>query len=68
MRKHCLRCGENRVARYPKDSPVFCAMRCAAEYGVERALDKQWCRRHGWWDARDGGCYDCKREQRAAEA
>ena len=64
MRRHCLRCGEGNAARYPRRDAMFCSQRCAAAHGIEQAMDKRWCRRHGWWDARDDECYDCERERR----
>lgn len=45
------------VARWPKEKPMFCTLRCATHYVVENSMDSYWCTRgcNKWHDG-DGEC------------
>lgn len=54
MRPLCLECNhkEAKSLTLYKDSQVFCSQKCAATWGIRRALESQlrWCPRHGCWE------------------
>ena len=77
MRKRCFVC-EKRPPRlletrigytHAVDVPVFCSVRCAADWGLLRAGiegegDIHWCESHGWYTGETAydGCPECVME------
>jgi hypothetical protein len=57
MKARCFQCVDKR-ATFPKDNPMFCTQRCAAEHGVASTVNLVWCEIHKEWN--DNGCWDCE--------
>lgn len=82
MKRMCYVC-ETKPARklvarkpykYAVEDPVFCTLRCAADFGLLRAgigTDgiPYWCETHGWQECREGDepCDDCFVEAHRSE-
>ena len=49
----------SKPAKWPKNDPHFCTMRCAA---IDNHMNttQRWCDKHGWYH-KDDGCYECER-------
>jgi hypothetical protein len=56
----CERHGDKR-AKWPKNDPHFCTMKCAANHAIE-CTRYQWCDKHGDWFHPDDGCYECQKD------
>jgi hypothetical protein len=59
MKARCYQCVDKR-ATFPKEEPVFCTQRCAADYGVSHTLSLYWCSVHNEWN--DNGCWACEND------
>ena len=59
MKARCFQCVDKK-ATFPKENPLFCTQRCAAECGVGSMLNTEWCEKCNEWG--DGGCWGCEEE------
>jgi hypothetical protein len=67
LAKRCYQCQQRKPSA--KLADIFCSQKCAAEYGVQVALnshenDINWCDLHGWFVGylTYDGCPKCKLE------
>ena len=50
-----------KVARLPKERPVFCSYACALREALQSTASYQWCDKHCDWSVNDDG-QECCRE------
>src|SRR5438270_13727817 len=62
----CLLCGKK--ARYLNDqyghgALIFCSLKCATKWAMNKCVLMRWCRHHRSWYHTDSGCDKCINER-----